>query len=154
MAYTIGLDFGTNSVRALVVDCTNGREPGTHVFDYPSGRQGILLDPNDPLLARQSPADYLLGLEASIKGALEEAEKNDPEFDPSKVIGIGVAATGSSPLPVDAASRPLALDPKWADHPAAQCWLWKDHTSHREASRITSTAAEQRPQYLAKCGNT
>ena len=64
-AYTIGIDYGTNSVRALVVDCADGAEIGTFVFDYPSGEQGILLDPKDHHLARQNPADYLAGLEAS-----------------------------------------------------------------------------------------
>ena len=65
-ACTIGIDFGTNSVRALVVDCADGRELGTAVFDYPSGEQGVLLDPRDPHLARQNPADYVLGLERSV----------------------------------------------------------------------------------------
>jgi L-ribulokinase len=55
--YAVGLDYGTNSVRAVVVDCENGRTVGTHVSDYPSGDQGVLLDPKDPHLARQSPAD-------------------------------------------------------------------------------------------------
>ena len=62
--------------------------------------------------------------------------------------------TGSSPLPVDRRNRPLALDRKWRRHLAAQCWLWKDHTSWREAARITAAAARHRPQYLAKCGQT
>ena len=77
-AFTIGLDFGTNSVRSVVVDCADGREIGTSVFDYPSGDQGILLDPGDPHLARQNPADYLAGLEASARGALEEAGSEAP----------------------------------------------------------------------------
>ena len=60
----IGLDYGTNSVRAVVVDCADGRSLGTHVFDYPSGAQGILLDARDPHLARQNPADYVEGIRA------------------------------------------------------------------------------------------
>ena len=71
--FTIGIDYGTNSVRTVVVDVTDGGEIGTAVFDYPSGDQGILLDPRDPHLARQNPADYVAGLEASVKGALAEA---------------------------------------------------------------------------------
>ncbi len=58
-AFTIGIDYGTSSVRAVVVDTANGREVGTAVFDYPSGDQGVLLDPRDPHLARQNPADYI-----------------------------------------------------------------------------------------------
>ena len=65
-AYAIGLDYGTNSVRAVVVDCADGRSVGSHVFSYPSGEQGILLDAKDPHLARQNPADYVEGLRASV----------------------------------------------------------------------------------------
>jgi len=153
MAYTLGIDYGTNSVRALVVDCRDGSELGTCVVNYPSGEQGILLDPTDAHLARQHPGDYLFGLEKSVLGALAEAAKH-PEFSVSRVIGIGVDTTGSSPIPVDAHNVPLALEPKWKNELAAQCWLWKDHTSHREAARITELAAKYRPQYIAKCGNT
>ena len=87
-AYALGIDYGTNSVRALVVDCADGREVGTCVFDYPSGDQGILLDPKDPHLARQNPADYAVGLEASVNGALAAAERQ-PGFSRSEVVGIG-----------------------------------------------------------------
>ncbi len=69
-------------------------------------------------------------------------------------MGIGVDTTGSSPLPVDAHNIPLALLPQWKDNPHAHCWLWKDHTSHQEAAAITRLAAEHRPQFIAKCGNT
>ena len=151
--FTLGIDFGTNSVRALVVRCADGAELATCIVNYPSGRQGILLDPHDHHLARQHPGDYLFGLEKSIRGALAAARKTRG-FDPAKVIGLGVDTTGSSPIPVDARNRPLALDPKWKKNPDAQCWLWKDHTSHREAARITALAALHRPHFIAKCGNT
>ncbi|HXK09370.1 MAG TPA: ribulokinase [Vicinamibacteria bacterium] len=152
-AHTIGIDFGTNSVRALVVDCADGREVGTSVFPYPSGDQGILLDPKDPHLARQSPADYVAGLEASVGGALAAAEKQGG-FSRKDVVGVGVDTTGSTPIPVDAKNRPLALDPKWTGSLAAQAWLWKDHTGAEEAAAITRTAAEHAPQYLAPIGGT
>ena len=151
--YTLGIDFGTNSVRALVVRCTDGAELGSCTVNYPSGAQGILLDPRDHHLARQHPGDYLFGLEKSVRGALIAAKKKRG-FDAGKVIGLGVDTTGSSPIPVDARNRPLALDPKWRKNLHAQCWLWKDHTSHREAARITELAAQHRPQFIAKCGNT
>jgi len=152
-AFTLGIDYGTNSVRALVVRCADGAELGSCVVDYPSGRQGILLDPRDHHLARQHPGDYLFGLEKSVKGALAAARKQRG-FSPSQVVGIGVDTTGSSPIPVDRNNRPIALDRKWAKNLAAQCWLWKDHTGWREAARITALAAQHRPQYIAKCGNT
>ena len=149
--FTLGVDFGTNSVRALVVRCSDGAEYGARVIDYPSGAQGVLLDPKDGLLARQRPADYLFGLDESIAGALTEAGRK-PDFDRSKVVGIGVDTTGSSPIPVDEKNQPLALNAGWKDDLNAQCWLWKDHTSWREAAKITELCAKLRPQYIAKCG--
>jgi L-ribulokinase len=153
MPFTLGIDYGSNSVRALVVDCANGRELGTCVVDYPSGKNGILLDTRDVSVARQHPGDYLYGLEKSVRGALQQATK-DRAFSPNELIGIGVDSTGSSPMPVDANNVPLGLHEKWKDNLAAQCWLWKDHTSYREAARITELAAEHRPQFIAKCGDT
>jgi L-ribulokinase len=152
-AYALGIDYGTNSVRALVVACADGREVGTCVFDYPSGDQGILLDPRDPHLARQNPADYVAGLEASVSGALAAAE-GQPGFSRSEVVGIGVDTTGSTPMPVDAKNVPLALDPRWKGNLAAQAWLWKDHTGAEEAAAITKAAAGHAPQYLAPIGGT
>ena len=152
MAFTLGIDYGTNSVRAIIVDCSNGREIGSCVVDYPTGEHGILLDPRDHNLARQHPGDYLFGLENSVRSALKRASA-DSGFSAGKVIGIGVDTTGSSPLPVDEHNVPLGLYEKWKNNLAAQCWLWKDHTSYGEAARITETAAKHRPHYIAKCGN-
>jgi len=149
--FTLGVDFGTNSVRALIVRCSDGAEYGSRVVDYPSGAQGILLDPKDGLLARQHPPDFLFGLEESIRGALAEA-KRKPDFDASKVVGIGVDSTGSSPIPVDEKNAALASSDRWKRDLNAQCWLWKDHTSWREAAKITELSAKLRPQYIAKCG--
>jgi L-ribulokinase len=152
-AFTIGLDFGTNSVRAVVVSCADGSTVGTHVFDYPSGENGILLDPRDHHLARQHPGDYLLGLKESVLGALADAESR-PGFGRHAVIGIGVDTTGSTPLPMDAEAKPLGLDPVWEDNLAAHAWLWKDHTGADEAAAITATAEAHAPEYLAVIGGT
>ncbi|WP_415907416.1 ribulokinase [Oleiharenicola sp. Vm1] len=151
--FSIGIDYGTNSVRALVVRCRDGREFGSCVVNYPSGRQGVLLDARDHNVARQHPGDYLFGLEKSVKGALAQARKQRG-FSAAQVVGLGVDTTGSSPIPVDARNVPLALDRKWAKNLNAQCWLWKDHTSWREAAQITALAAQHRPHFIAKCGNT
>lgn len=153
MAYTIGIDYGTNSVRAVVVDCADGRVVGTSVFAYPSGDEGVLLEAKQPHLARQNPADYIAGARASVTGALAEAA-SAPAFSPDRVIGIGVDTTGSTPLPVDAQARPLALNPKWVNNLAAHAWLWKDHTSAEEAVAITEIARAHAPQYLAPIGGT
>ncbi len=154
MAYTVGIDFGTNSVRSIVVRCSDGSEVGTSVFNYPSGEMGILLDPKDHNLARQHPGDYLLGLESSVKEALAQAKGEDSGFSPEQVIGIGVDTTGSSPIPVDEKNVALATKPEWKGNLSGECWLWKDHTSIAEAGKITEMATEHRPQYIAKCGNT
>jgi len=151
--YTIGLDYGTNSVRALVVDTANGREAGTAVWNYEHGTQGVLLG-RDPNLARQHPADYVKGAEITIKKALADAQKNVRGFQPGQVAGIGVDTTGSTPLPVDAKGQPLAFDPQFAKNLAAMAWLWKDHTGVAEAVEITGLAEKIRPRYLAKCGGT
>ena len=151
-AYAIGLDFGTNSVRALVVDAATGREAGAGVFDYPSGEQGVLLDRDRPDLARQRPADYALGVERSVAAAMAEAAREDDAFVAERVIGVGVDTTGSTPIPVDRNGEPLGLSDRFRDNPDAQAWLWKDHTGHAEAREITDRARAMRPEYLAKCG--
>jgi len=151
--FTIGIDFGTNSVRALVVDAKSGTELASCVVNYPGGKQGVLLDARDHHLARQHPGDHLFGLEKSVVGALRLARKKRG-FLAKNVVGIGVDTTGSSPLPVDKNNVPLGVQPKWRKNLAAQCWLWKDHTAYREAAEITRLAAQHRPQFIAKCGNT
>ena len=151
--FAIGVDYGTNSVRALVVDVETGAEVGTHVYEYPSGEAGILLDPKDPQLARQNPADYIDGFYESVREAVAAAGA-DPGFSPDRVVGIGVDTTGSTPLPVDRDGVPLALDPEFAGNLAAHAWLWKDHTSWAEAAEITATAGADPDGYLAKCGGT
>lgn len=151
--YSIGVDFGTNSVRALVVDVADGSELASHVYAYPSGEQGILLAPADPNLARQNPADYIEGFVQSIRGAVKAAKKL-PGFAPDRVVGIGIDATGSTPLPIDREGRPLAMHPQFASDLAAHAWLWKDHTSHAEAAEITDRARRSGTGYLAKCGGT
>jgi L-ribulokinase len=154
MRCTIGLDYGTNSARAVVVDCADGRELGTAVVDYPSGRQGVLLDPAEHHLARQNPADYLWVLGEATRGALAAAQAAEAGFSAAQVIGIGMDGTGSSPLPVDAGNVPLAMAGAFRDRLAAQCWLWKDHTAIPEAEAITALAKQMRPHYLAKIGGT
>ncbi len=153
MQCSLGIDYGTNSVRALVVRCSDGRELGTGVAAYPSGQQGVLLDRKDHHLARQHSGDYLVGLEKSVRAALSAAAKTKG-FKAANIVGIGVDSTGSSPIPVDEKNRALGMLPKWRKNLNAQCWLWKDHTSWREAARITELAAKHRPQFIAKCGNT
>lgn len=147
--YSIGLDFGTNSVRALLVDCADGREVATSVFNYPSGNAGVLEDSRDPNIARQHPGDYFAGITFTVRDVLDQARSSEQGFDASQVVGIGSDTTGSSPMPLMEDGTPLGL--KNSD-PAAQCWLWKDHTSYEEAAEITAKGSTY--AYLAKCGGT
>jgi len=141
----LGLDYGTNSVRALLVETQTGAEIATAVYEYPSGEAGILLDSRDPNLARQNPVDYIEGFVATVRQVLVG-------IDASQIVGIGVDTTGSSPLPVNAAGETLAVE--YPNDLAAYCWLWKDHTGHAEAAEITELAKQRGEPYLAKCGGT
>jgi len=150
--YVIGLDFGTNSCRSVIVDVAHGTELANQVFLYPSGKQGVIVNAAEPHLARQNPADYITGIEQTIKGALKKAKSAKKTFSPGDVIGIGVDTTGSSPMPVDAQGQALCFDKKFKKNPAAMVWLWKDHTSYVEAAQITELASRIRPHYLSKIG--
>jgi len=147
--YALGLDYGTNSVRALIVDVDTGEEVATHVSNYLSGQDGILLDSKNPDLARQYPQDYIDGFYDCVLGALGKSG-----VSPEDIVGIGVDTTGSTPLPVDEHCVPLGMHPEFRDNLAAQAWLWKDHTSFAEAAEITAKARDLEEPYLAKCGGT
>lgn len=150
-SYSLGLDYGTNSVRALIVETATGREVASAITVYPHGDQGVILDAQDPNLARQHPADYLEGMVLSVQKALKQARR-DKRFGPEQIVGIGIDTTGSTPLPVDQGGTPLAMKKQFSRNPAAMAWLWKDHTGHAEAEEITATASKHRAKYLAKCG--
>ncbi|MCP2619931.1 ribulokinase [Candidatus Aminicenantes bacterium AC-334-K16] len=150
--FSLGLDFGTNSVRALIVEVATGREVATAVEEYESGEVGVILDSKDPNLARQDPADYLKAMSRVIPRTIQQARQEDTYFSPEKIIGIGVDTTGSTPLPVDKTGVPLSFLPEFKDNLNAYAWLWKDHTAYAEAAEITELASREHPEYLAKCG--
>ena len=108
--YAIGVDYGTNSCRALLVRTADGAETATAVFPYPSGEAGILLDPKDPNVARQNPRDYIDGFIRTVAAVVREAARTVKGFSPEQVVGIGVDTTGSTPLPVNADGLPLAIE--------------------------------------------
>jgi L-ribulokinase len=144
----IGIDYGTDSVRAIVADCATGQELGSAVHHYARWKRGEFCDPAANRF-RQHPLDYLEGLEQAVKGALAAA----PAGTASSVKGISVDTTGSTPVAVDQAGRPLSLSPEFANDPDAMFILWKDHSSIDEAEEINAkTAAWQGPNYLQYVG--
>ncbi len=151
--FVVGADFGSNSVRVLIIDAQTGAEAGVATVGYACGDKGVLTDPKNPHVARQSPADYLESLREATVKALAQAKKVRG-FSPDAVIGVGVDTTGSTPIPVTADMTPLADLPEFKKNLNAQAWMWKDHSGMEEAEKITALAAKIRPQFLAKCGGT
>ena len=129
--FVIGVDFGTDSVRSVLVDAENGREISSSVYFYPRWQAGLYCQPAANQF-RQHPLDYIEGLEHSIKGALANA----PAGAAQQVVGIAVDTTGSTPVAVDKTGTPLALLPGFEEDPEAMFILWKDHTAIREAAEI------------------
>jgi len=141
-AYTLGIDYGTNSVRALVVDCADGRRSGRSSSTTPR-RAGHPARPERPSPRPPEPGR----LRRRARGVGERCARRSGEAAgllPGRRDRIGVDTTGSTPIPVDAKNRPLALEAKWKANLAAQAWLWKDHTGAEEAAAITRTAASTR----------
>ncbi|WP_128548603.1 ribulokinase [Larkinella soli] len=145
--YVIGVDFGTDSVRALVVNALTGEVAGTCVHEYPRWKQGLYCDASRSQF-RQHPLDYVEGLEASIKGALEPV----PAGVKAGVVGISIDTTGSTPVAVDASGTPLALLPEFAENPNGMFILWKDHTANAEAEEINALAGRWDTDYTKYVG--
>lgn len=131
MAYTIGVDYGSDSVRSIIVDASNGAEIATSVFEYPRWKKGMYCVPAENQF-RQHPLDYLEGLEKTITDALSKSPKGVAE----NVVAISIDTTGSTPVAVNRAGVPLALTPEFAENPNAMFVLWKDHTAVLEADQI------------------
>lgn len=140
--YTIGVDFGTDSVRSLIVNTSTGEEMGNAVFYYPRWKKALYCNPAKNSF-RQHPKDYLEGLEYTIKTALSQA----PAHVASKIAGISVDTTGSTPVAVDEKGVPLALTGGFEENPNAMFVLWKDHTAIQEAEEINALAKKWEIDY-------
>ena len=145
--YVIGVDYGTDSVRSVIVDAANGSEITSSVFYYPRWKQGMYCDASTNRF-RQHPLDYIEGLEQTIAGCLKKAGDEIRK----NIKAISVDTTGSTPVAVDTSGTPLALLKEFEDNPNAMFVLWKDHTSTTEAAQINQHAEKFDVNYLQFVG--
>ncbi|GHT98820.1 ribulokinase [Spirochaetia bacterium] len=134
-AYVLGLDYGSDSCRAVIIDAADGTEKGVGVMQYPRWIRGLYSDPAANQF-RQHPQDYIDTLEGAVREAAAKAGKDVA----AKIRGIAIDTTGSTPCAVDKAGTPLSLKPEFAENPNAMFLLWKDHTAVAEAARINTLA--------------
>ena len=146
-SYVIGVDYGTDSVRSIIVNALTGEEVAASVFFYPRWKQGLYCNASINQF-RQHPLDYIEGLEYTIKDCLAKAGEN---VTPN-IKGISVDTTGSTPIAVDIHGTPLSLLPEFENNPNAMFVLWKDHTSVKEAAEINDHATKSDTNYLQFVG--
>lgn len=145
--YVFGVDFGTDSVRSLLVNALNGEEIATSVFYYPRWKNQLFCHPGLNQF-RQHPLDYLEGLTYTIKACLQGLSEEIIQ----NIKGISIDTTGSTPVAVDESGTPLSLLPEFADNPNAMFILWKDHTSIEEAEAINHYNRQSNIDYLQYVG--
>jgi len=149
--YAIGLDFGTESARAVIVSVRDGKEVGSAVVEYPNGviddRLPSTGEELPPGWALQNPQDYLVALRRMIPEALRNAG-----ISGSAVIGIGIDFTSCTMMPVDERGEPLCLKPEFSKRRNAWVKLWKHHGAQRFADRITQIATERGEDFLKRYG--
>jgi L-ribulokinase len=146
--YVIGVDYGSDSVRSVLVNALNGEEVASSIFYYPRWKEGKYCIPSENQF-RQHPLDYIEGLEQTIKDCIKQA--GDPAII-KEIKGISIDTTGSTPVAVDKNGTPLALLPEYKDNPNAMFVLWKDHTSVKEAAEINKHATKFDTNYLQYVG--
>jgi L-ribulokinase len=145
--YVIGVDYGSDSVRSVIVNAADGKELATSVFYYPRWQKQMYCDASKNRF-RQHPLDYTEGLEHTIKDCLTKAGADVA----AQVKAIAVDTTGSTPVVVNEQGVPLALLPEFEHEPNAMFVLWKDHTSTAEAAEINAHATKFDTNYLQYVG--
>lgn len=145
----IGLDYGTDSCRAVVIDAGSACELGSAVCEYPRWRAGLYCDPVSKRY-RQHPLDYMESLEAVVRSALSCC----PAGTAGQVVALSIGTTASTPVLVDRKGMPLALRPGFAHDPDAMFILWKDHSAVAEAAEINALAHRWSPDYTLLSGGT
>ena len=125
--YSLGLDFGSTAVRALIIDLDKGIELSSFSTDYPCGTMGVCLDPEDPRLARQDPEAYISAMTESIRKAVALAKETDNSFSAEKLAGIGVDATSATIIPVTENMQLLSRQEQFKGNLNAFSWMWKEH---------------------------
>ncbi|MGL1892976.1 MAG: ribulokinase [Spirochaetaceae bacterium] len=133
--YVIGLDYGSDSVRAIIVNTTDGKQLSESVFNYPRWGKGLYSIPEQNQF-RQHPLDYLEGLEHTIKESILKAGADVAK----NIKAIALDTTGSTPCAVNKEGIPLSLLPEYKENPNAMFILWKDHTAIKEAAEINDFA--------------
>lgn len=146
-AFVIGIDFGTDSVRSIIVNAASGAEVAASIFHYPRWRDGLYCDALHNQF-RQHPRDYIDGLEYTVRDCIRQAGDHVRK----NIRGISVDTTGSTPVTVDKSGTPLSLLPGFESNPNAMFVLWKDHTSIKEAAEINDHAALFDGNYLQYVG--
>jgi L-ribulokinase len=146
-AFVIGVDYGTDSVRSIIVNARSGQEISSSVFYYPRWRDGLFCNASSSQF-RQHPLDYVEGLEQTIKDCLNKAGSAVA----AGIKGISIDTTGSTPIAVDATGTPLALLPAFENNPNAMFVLWKDHTAVNEAAELNEHAKKFPVNYLQFVG--
>lgn len=145
--FVIGVDYGSDSVRAVILNAASGDEVASSVFFYPRWRDGLYCSPQQNRF-RQHPKDYIEGLESTIKDCISKAGNSITE----NIVALSVDTTGSTPVAVNQQGVPLALLPQFENNPNAMFVLWKDHTSVKEAAEINAHAKKFEINYLQYVG--
>lgn len=151
--FALGIDLGSTTAKVVICDIHSGEIAGTGAADYISGRDCIFGAEDDPDIARQDPLGYLNAVHIAVRQAITVAisaggQRAADSFNPAKINGIGICATGSTVIPVDDLLMPLSANPEFSGQLAALAWMWKDHSAHAEAAEIEAAVAARNLPWL------